>query len=647
MNFDDNPQEAKYRATVRAWIEANAPDMSVLAPEERRPWQEKHKAIATKWQATKADAGYACISWPKERGGAGGTSIEEAIFNQEEARAGVQFTYFMTGLHMLLPALMEHSHDEASLARVAPAVRGDEIWCQLFSEPSSGSDSAATRTMAVQDGDCWVLNGQKVWNSGAQASDFGMVIARTDADVPKHKGLSAFWLDMKTPGLVVRPIKMMSGDSELNEVFLEDVRIPANQMIGAPGDGWKVVISTLMNERAALGSGTGLTWRDIMEVARNSPAFDGTTLEDPAFREWLADYYVSAEAIRLLSFRTLTALSHGKAPGPEGSAGKLLWATQTQELTNQAMDIQDHFGLIDDPEIAMLDGGFQHRFLWAPALRLGGGTDEIMKNIIAGFNGGNPKWLAISRDRFISNGAHKNIPTTLYNSECSMTPVILFLSDHKAETLERVVAKVQAFAAENDSADAKFILAAGNSGIEAATNIVVEQAQKTMLLLVYGIVGALVWWEFKSFRVMLAIMIPLFITEVLCKVIMVQLNLGIKVATLPVIALGVGIGVDYGIYIYNRLESFLAKGLNFKDAYFETLRSTGVAVALTAVTLALGVFTWAFSAIKFQADMGMLLAFMFLWNMVGAVILIPALVRLFAFGAVKKRFGPSVEAPGR
>jgi len=271
----------------------------------------------------------------------------------------------------------------------------------------------------------------------------------------------------------------------------------------------------------------------------------------------------------------------------------------------------------------------------------------VMKNIIAGFNGGNPKWLAISRDRFISNGAHKNIPTTLYNSECSMTPVILFLSDHKAETLERVVAKVQAFAAENDSADAKFILAAGNSGIEAATNIVVEQAQKTMLLLVYGIVGALVWWEFKSFRVMLAIMIPLFITEVLCKVIMVQLNLGIKVATLPVIALGVGIGVDYGIYIYNRLESFLAKGLNFKDAYFETLRSTGVAVALTAVTLALGVFTWAFSAIKFQADMGLLLAFMFLWNMVGAVILIPALIRLFAYGAVKKRFGPSVEAPSR
>lgn len=266
----------------------------------------------------------------------------------------------------------------------------------------------------------------------------------------------------------------------------------------------------------------------------------------------------------------------------------------------------------------------------------------VMKQIIAGFNGGNPKWLSVTRDRFISNGAHKNIPTTLYNAKCSMTPVVLFLSDHKAETLERVVAAAQAFADENNSDDAKFILAAGNSGIEAATNIVVEQAQKLMLILVYSIIGLLVWWEFKSFKVMLAIMIPLFITEVLCKVIMVQLNLGIKVATLPVIALGVGIGVDYGIYIYNRLESFLMKGLSFKEAYFETLRSTGVAVALTAVTLALGVFTWAFSAIKFQADMGLLLAFMFLWNMVGAVVLIPALVRLLAFGDLRKRFGPSV-----
>ena len=351
--------------------------------EERRNWHEKHKEVAGIWQATKADAGYACISWPKAWGGAGGTSIDEAIFNQEELRAGLQFTYFMTGLHMLLPALLEHNKDELSLSLIPPAVRGDKIWCQLFSEPSSGSDSAGLRSAAVKDGDDWVINGQKVWNSGAQIADYGMIIARTDPDVPKHKGLTAFWVDMKTPGIEVRPIKMMSGDSELNEVFLSDVRIPDSQRVGEVGGGWKVVITTLMNERAALGSGSGLSWRDIMKLAKQVASWEGTALDDPAFREWLADLYVDAEAIRLLSFRTLTSLSHGKAPGPEGSAGKLLWSGLAQNLSSQALDILDHAGLIDDPDIALMNGAFQHRFLWAPGLRLGGGTDEIMKNIIA------------------------------------------------------------------------------------------------------------------------------------------------------------------------------------------------------------------------------------------------------------------------
>ncbi|MEY2926916.1 MAG: hypothetical protein RL367_1393, partial [Pseudomonadota bacterium] len=268
MNFDDNPQEAAYRAQVRSWIESNAPDLNHLTPEQRKNWHPAHKAVAHAWQRTKADAGYACISWPKTRGGAGGSAIEEAIFNQEEVRAGIQFTYFMTGLHMLLPALMEFNSDDSAMARIAPAVRGDEIWCQLFSEPSSGSDSAATRTMAVRDGSDWVINGQKVWNSGAQVADYGMVITRSDPGLPKHKGLTAFWLDMKTPGVEVRPIKMMSGDDEFNEVFFTDVRIPDSQRVGDANQGWKTVIATLMNERASLGAGTGLSWRDIMALAK-------------------------------------------------------------------------------------------------------------------------------------------------------------------------------------------------------------------------------------------------------------------------------------------------------------------------------------------------------------------------------------------
>jgi alkylation response protein AidB-like acyl-CoA dehydrogenase len=383
VNFDDSPQEAQYRATVRAWINGNAPKMSGLSADERRNWHPAHRAIARQWQATKADAGYACISWPKAQGGAGGSALEEAIFNQEEVRAGVQFNYFMTGLHMLLPALMEHNQDERSLARIPPAVRGEEIWCQLFSEPASGSDSAGIRCAATRDGDDWVINGQKVWNSGAHIADYGMLVARTDPDRPKHTGLTTFWVDMKTPGLAIRPIKVMSGEAELNEVFLDQVRIPDSQRVGAINGGWKVVISTLMNERAALGSGTGLSWRDIVRLAAQTPSWDGSVMEDPAFREWLADYYVNIEGIRLLSFRTLTSLSKGESPGPVSSAGKLVWSNKTQEMTSQALDLQDHFGLLDGADEALLNGAFQHRFLWAPGLRLGGGTDEIMKNIIA------------------------------------------------------------------------------------------------------------------------------------------------------------------------------------------------------------------------------------------------------------------------
>ena len=250
----------------------------------------------------------------------------------------------------------------------------------------------------------------------------------------------------------------------------------------------------------------------------------------------------------------------------------------------------------------------------------------IMKMTISANNGGNPKWPAVTRDRFVANGAHRTIPTELYNSECSMTPVLLFLTDHKAETLNGVVNAVQAFAADNNTEEVKFIMGAGNSGIEAATNMVVKTSERLMLFLVYGIVALLVWLEFKSFKVMLALVLPLYMTSVLCEVIMVWLGLGVKVATLPVIALGVGIGVDYGIYIYNRMEGYLRDGMGMKQAYFETLKTTGVAIMLTGVTLALGVLTWVFSAIKFQADMGLLLTFMFLWNMVGAIVLIPALL---------------------
>ncbi|MES2114439.1 MAG: MMPL family transporter [Pseudomonadota bacterium] len=251
-----------------------------------------------------------------------------------------------------------------------------------------------------------------------------------------------------------------------------------------------------------------------------------------------------------------------------------------------------------------------------------------MKKIIAGSNGGDLRWHALSRNRFVSNAAQRVLPSELYSNDCSMVPVMVFLADHKAETLARVVQAAQQFAAANDDQTARFTLAGGNAGIDAATNIVIAQAQTEMLILVYAIVALLVWWEFRSWRVAICIMLPLYITSALCEAIMARLGLGVKVATLPVIALGIGIGVDYGIYIYNRLQHFLDRGLDLKAAYFETLKGTGAAVALTGVTLALGVLTWVWSDIKFQADMGLLLTFMFLWNMVGAIVMIPALAAL-------------------
>ncbi|MBV8667187.1 MAG: RND family transporter [Burkholderiaceae bacterium] len=251
-----------------------------------------------------------------------------------------------------------------------------------------------------------------------------------------------------------------------------------------------------------------------------------------------------------------------------------------------------------------------------------------MKKVIAATNGGDLRWEAISRNRFVSNAAHHMLPSELFSNDCSMLPVMIFLKDHKADTLTRVVDAAEQYANEHNDANAQFMLAAGNSGIEAATNIVIKKAQTEMLILVYAIVAILVLWEFRSWRVTLCIMLPLYITSALCEAIMAKLGLGVKVATLPVIALGIGIGVDYGIYIYNRLQHFLDQGLALKDAYFETLKSTGIAVALTGVTLAAGVLTWVWSDIKFQADMGLLLTFMFLWNMVGAIVMIPALASL-------------------
>lgn len=263
---------------------------------------------------------------------------------------------------------------------------------------------------------------------------------------------------------------------------------------------------------------------------------------------------------------------------------------------------------------------------------------SVSKLVITGFNEGNWKWAQLSKEQDILNNSMQNLPSGLMNVSCSLAPVIVFLNDHRAETLERAVNAVRDFAAvEDDPEVAKFVLASGNAGVEAATNQTIDRAQNTMLIWVYSVVTVLCLISFRSWRAVLCIMIPLALTTVLCNALMAVLGIGVKVATLPVIALGVGVGVDYGIYIYARLKGFLEEGMPLQEAYFETLRVTGKAVCFTGLTLAIGVGTWIFSDIKFQADMGILLTFMFLWNMVGAIWLLPALAHFLIGDRLNKK----------
>ena len=410
MDFNDSAEEAAYRAKARAWLAENAPTFAGTSsggPLEDESASDMKRAKA--WQAKKAEGGYAQVSWPKEWGGAGGTPIESVIFGQEEAAFNVTSGYFAIGLGMCVPTVMAFADDATKQRFVGPALRGEEIWCQLFSEPSGGSDVAAARTRAVRaedgSGD-WIINGQKVWTSGAHYSDYGIIIVRTDPNVPKHKGLTMFWLDMKSQGIEVRPIHQMSGGRNFNEVYFTDVRVKDSQRLGAIGDGWKVSLVTLMNERLAVGGGASLDYSTIMRLARTLQTDSGTALSDSAFREKLADWYVQSEGLKFTRFRTMTALSRGQTPGPESSIGKIIAANQLQDLANSAVEMEDQFGIIDDPKVAPLAAAFQSGLLSSPGLRIAGGTDEILKNIIAERVLGLPGDIRVDKDV-----AFKDMPT--------------------------------------------------------------------------------------------------------------------------------------------------------------------------------------------------------------------------------------------
>ena len=388
MDFNDTPEEAAFRAEVREWIATNAPShlaepLSSSTFGGTNTGDEDPLEAAKRWQKVKADAGWACINWPKDYGGRDATPIQNVIWREEEGVYGKLTGAFIIGQGMCGPTLMAYASEEQKERLLPKLASGEEVWCQLFSEPHGGSDLAGLRTRAEQDGDDWVINGQKIWTSGAHYSDYGILITRTDSSVAKHKGLTMFWLDMKSPGVDIRPIKQVNGQSGFNEVYFDDVRIPDSQRLGGVGDGWRVSLTTLMNERLAIGGSIATGVPELQELVDALPLDNGRAVDNPAVRSKLADWHAKAAGLRNTAARSLSALSKGEVPGPENSIGKLVAGGMMQDIAKYAIDLQGPGALIVDPAIAEGNARFQAMLLRSPAVRIEGGTDQILRNIIA------------------------------------------------------------------------------------------------------------------------------------------------------------------------------------------------------------------------------------------------------------------------
>jgi alkylation response protein AidB-like acyl-CoA dehydrogenase len=412
MNFDDTPAEAAFRTKVRSWIDANAPKH--LEAQLRNAGFASSGGATIEdgkaWQKQKAEAGYACLHWPKEYGGGGFSPMERVIWSQEEGPYAVLSGTFTIGHGMCGPTVMAWASEEQKRELLPPLVSGEHIWCQLFSEPASGSDLAGLRTRAEKADDGsgdWIVNGQKIWTSGAQRSDYGLLITRTDPTLPKHKGLTMFFLDMKSPGVEVRPIKQANGDSSFNEVYFTNVRIPDAQRLGKVNQGWEVSLTTLMNERLSIGAGMPTGFPELFDYCMNAQIDGRPAVDDSNVRSRLATYAAKASGLKYTGMRAISALSKGETPGPENSIGKLVAGATMQELAMFALDLQGEMGVVLDPTEAEARGRFQAMLLRSPATRIEGGSDEILRNIIAERVLGLPGDIRVDKDV-----AFKDIPTS-------------------------------------------------------------------------------------------------------------------------------------------------------------------------------------------------------------------------------------------
>lgn len=414
MDFDDTPEEAAFRAKARAFVDTHGPKH--LATELKRAGfassgleSEDPLAASKAWQKVKADHGWACLHWPKEYGGAACSPIERVIFGQEEGVYGALGGPFIIGHGMCGPTVMAWASEEHKRKRLPPLAAGEEIWCQLFSEPAGGSDLAGLRTRAVRANDGtndWIITGSKIWTSGAHYSDWGLLITRTDPDVPKHKGLTMFFLRMDSPGVEIRPIKQANGDSGFNEVFFTDVRIPDDQRLGVVGQGWEVSLTTLMNERLSIGSGMSTGFPELFQFCMDAEIDGRPAVDDAAVRSRLAQFAVKQSGLKYTGMRAITALSKGQTPGPENSIGKLVAGATMQELAMFALDLQGQAGVAWDEDSPM-NGRFQGVLMRSPATRIEGGSDEILRNIIG------ERVLGLPGDiRVDKTVAFKDIPTS-------------------------------------------------------------------------------------------------------------------------------------------------------------------------------------------------------------------------------------------
>ncbi|MEL7199837.1 MAG: acyl-CoA dehydrogenase [Pseudomonadota bacterium] len=384
-----SPELKEFRAEARDWLAQNAPvelkhhlDTSVFGTKVSIGDQDPI-AASKAWQKKKADNGWAALMWPKQFGGRGATPMERIIWSQEEGVFGKLSSMFNIGIGMCGPTMIAYASEEQKRRYLPKLASGEEVWCQLFSEPGSGSDLAGLRTQAVKDGDDWVINGQKIWTSGAHYSDFGILLTRTDPSVVKHKGLTMFFVDMRSEGIDVRPLKQLNGDSSFNEVYFDNVRVPDAQRLGEVGEGWKVSLTTLMAERMAMGGGIPTGLPDFIELVRNLALDQEAAAERADVRSRLADFHIRAAGLQNVGVRAMNVIAKGGTPGPENSIGKLVAAGLMQEMTKYAMDLQGLGAVIDDPEIAVGRSRFQAMLLRSPAIRIEGGTDQILRNIIA------------------------------------------------------------------------------------------------------------------------------------------------------------------------------------------------------------------------------------------------------------------------